>query len=805
MARQKPWDQYEAVILLEATVRVHEGTLDRKKAISDVSKALRIKAQREGLDIDSVFRNKAGITFQMYSMESAYLGYIVRKQPATKLFAEVVNIRANDKPQYDALLKEALRMTADIKNRSEYQDWMMSIGMKNTAARNYGNWLNNIDAYVMKQGYSSKSVYKCSAEELVELYEMLIVDDDLVSNHRDYLVSFRKFVLYRSNGAIQLGRSRSASVGGLKAKRYEYQDWLMNTGMKDTAARNYGNWLNNIDAYAIQHGYSEQSIYEYEDLNDLTVLYDILMSDDELVANHRDYLVSFRKYVSYRSNGAIEFGRKRTVSATAVKTADRVKEEAPKVILETEEKERFSKILKEFFEEGLVLNAIRLDKFRMIYEEEFGNEPTSDDELLTNQLKLVGTFIDGRVYPKQEADQNSLLCEIRGEVLDALNEGASCVYISSVMTRWQQPLAEQLNIYNEIALRDLVISDDMPGVYATDLLFKMTRQKVSPDKDVLEYMKKCHAPVEYEKLKEKLWYIPMDTIKHALVTTPALVQVDWETYMYAPNFPASSNELQHLIKVMQAKIDEKGFLVSKDIAQLITEKCPIIAINTNGYKDWAYRNILRYVLRDYFEFGNSVVSEKGKKLEMRQVYRSFCRDYERLTFEELKQFSGEVGVQIYWDDVLTEMIRINQKEMIRKDLIHFDVDATDLVLDELCNGDYMPIKQVGLFLHFPPIEHPWNSYVLESYLQYSKRFMLYHVSYSENGVYGVVVRQNSALTDYQQVVVDMLANSNEWSDAQNALALIVDKGYQARKRWTGFDKVVQEALACREKILMEGK
>ena len=169
MAKQKPWDLYEAVILLEATVQVHEGTLDRKKAITDVSKALRIKAQREGLNIDTVFRNEAGITFQMYSMESAYLGYVVRKKPATKLFAEVANIRANDKHQYDVLLKEALRMTVDFENRSEYQDWLMSTGMKNTAARNYGNWLNNINAYAIEHGYSTKSVYECIPQPLFSL------------------------------------------------------------------------------------------------------------------------------------------------------------------------------------------------------------------------------------------------------------------------------------------------------------------------------------------------------------------------------------------------------------------------------------------------------------------------------------------------------------------------------------------------------------------------------------------------------------------------------------------------------------
>ncbi len=30
MAKQKPWNQYEAVILLEAYVQVYEGKIDRK-------------------------------------------------------------------------------------------------------------------------------------------------------------------------------------------------------------------------------------------------------------------------------------------------------------------------------------------------------------------------------------------------------------------------------------------------------------------------------------------------------------------------------------------------------------------------------------------------------------------------------------------------------------------------------------------------------------------------------------------------------------------------------------------------------
>ncbi len=701
MAKQKPWNQYEAVILLEAYVQVYEGKIDRKKAISEVSRILRRRVQAEGCEIDDIFRNVAGITFQMYSMESAFHGQTIRK-PATKLFVEIVRLRENNKEQYDNILKSARKMIA-------------------------------IDS------------------------------------------------------------------------RTEYQNWLMNTGMKNTAARNYGNWLNNIDSYALKSGYSEKSVYEYDSASELVELYEKLSVDTEVAARYRDYLTSFRKYITYKSNGAIKIGKRSSDLIITVKPEKILKNLAEEVFLSEEESFRYSQILNEFFVDGLVLNAIRLDKFRMIYENEFNSEISQDDAELTSKLKKVGTYADGRIYPRHREEQSSLLDDIRKEILDVFHNGASCIFISCVMDRWRQPLSNQLNIYNETALRDIVMAEHVPGVYATNTVFKMAQLQADPEKDILELMKSSHTPLDYSSLQEKLWFIPIDTIKHTLVTTLSLVQVAGETYMYAPNFPVTSAELQHLVNVMKTKINDKGFLVSKDIAQLIHEKCPTIAINTEGYKDWAYRNVLKYILKDEFEFGGSVISEKGKKLEMRQVYRSFCRNYEHLVLSDLKQFSSDVGVQIYWEDVLSEMVRISENELVRKDLIHFDVDATDKILNELCPGDYIPINQVGLFLHFPTIDYPWNSYVLESYLRYSKKFELYHVSYSEKGVFGLVVRRNSPFQDYRQVVIDLLANSNEWDNEKDALSLIVEKGCQARKRLTGFGKIVQEAVARRENIFKERK
>lgn len=126
MVRQKPkpWNIHEATILLEAVVRVHEGKVDRKTAIAEVSGKLRSMAVKNGLEIDEIYRNIAGITFQMYSMESAYVGHTMRK-PATKLFLETVKMMKEKPQEYEKILQETKELIGEDKSIEEkYLSWL---------------------------------------------------------------------------------------------------------------------------------------------------------------------------------------------------------------------------------------------------------------------------------------------------------------------------------------------------------------------------------------------------------------------------------------------------------------------------------------------------------------------------------------------------------------------------------------------------------------------------------------------------------------------------------------------------------
>ncbi len=111
MAALKRWNPYEAAILLNDYLRVINGELTEKEAVPIVSQKLRKMAANQGMELDDVYRNEAGIHFQMYAMESAYQEFTGTKR-ASKLFIETVRLYQEEPERFNQLLKEAEALVA---------------------------------------------------------------------------------------------------------------------------------------------------------------------------------------------------------------------------------------------------------------------------------------------------------------------------------------------------------------------------------------------------------------------------------------------------------------------------------------------------------------------------------------------------------------------------------------------------------------------------------------------------------------------------------------------------------------------
>lgn len=462
----------------------------------------------------------------------------------------------------------------------------------------------------------------------------------------------------------------------------------------------------------------------------------------------------------------------------------------------------WNSVLAEDFPDGLRLNGMRLRKFRGICEERFHETIEADDEKLIEQLKSACAFRDDRVYAKQDEAQETLMDVIRGEILDTLTGGASCVYPQQIFERYKAQLGQRLAVYHIDAFLRLLLEPGKCAFRLSGGLLCLPGKLANIFADILGAFQNSHTPLTYPQLAEQLWYIPFDKIKAELAAEPSLIRIDRETYFYAPFFPISIEELAALRSAMRQRIEEEGYIVARDLRELMQLHCPGAEMDTASWKDWAVRDVIGWLLRDAFDFTGIVICAKGAGLGCAQVIRSFCRTHSQFSLDELKDLCARLEVSgIYWNEVTPEAVRISRTEFVSRGNVFFDVEATDAVLDAICTGDYMPLKAFTRYMALPGASFPWNGFLLESYLRdYSRLFRLEQAGPTETAYIGAMVRRESKIRTMRELLVDALAHEDSWTNAKEALSLLSQQGYRSSRILANAAEIVDAAQALRARL-----
>ena len=107
MAIRIPWDEHEAAILLDACLAVIDVKISRTEAVLKVSKTLREKAIKNGIKIDSIYRNENGISMQMSIMMALILEIPSGLHKTSKVFIDIVHLYKNNLDQFQKVLEKA--------------------------------------------------------------------------------------------------------------------------------------------------------------------------------------------------------------------------------------------------------------------------------------------------------------------------------------------------------------------------------------------------------------------------------------------------------------------------------------------------------------------------------------------------------------------------------------------------------------------------------------------------------------------------------------------------------------------------
>lgn len=837
MALRIPWDIEEAVLMLDMLLKSIDGKLTRKEAIRQVSEKLRRRAVNRGITIDDIFRNENGITFQMSALEVAYTGIKTKLKQPTKLFVETVNLYRNHRELYEEILKEAENVVEPKSVQDEFCSYL-SMQMPTFQLSDAYLMLSDIESFCLERKILQNKLFETTDLEAIKRVVQTVDSNrvfrftykqnlkkmsTVIHAYYAFLKSYKPDEEKEVKPIIQDAIPSLPDADSMKQKddavgpqaisvpvaertkltdqeeKQKFNDWMLSSGMSKATITSYMSSFGQCVKSVANYKLCETSLWNVANAEDASHIYDQLFGISEFYEynkqQHNRFSAAFRKFIEYRSGGSPASLKPSQPTQFAVeKKPTRRKENDPVLI-------RYKELLDKFFQKGFRMeSSLDMKKLRRFYQDQYGTELSDEDALVCQDISSVTILHEGKAYLP-----DSMLSQEKKEKLlqyieDKFVSGCDAIYYSALFSEFEEAFQGERIYTPEMLKTYLSYINKGNYVLQRSYLAKDYTVQMNPEDDIREYLKEAAGPVEVERLAAELSYIPEQKIKFALSTNSDFIWNTTGEYFYEDCVHFSNSELEWMSQFILDGIEERDFVTGNELVEAVEAHFPDIKEMYQWITPVGMRNVIGYKLNDRFSFNGNIISKYGEDLSMAEVYAKYCRKHSRFTLDELNVLKQELGSTIYFDEIYANSLRISQNEFVSQDMAQFDVEATDEAIGRICTGQYMSLQEIRDFGTFPYAGYPWNEYLLEHFVaNYSQKFMLLHIGFSANVCAGAIVKQASSCKDFNDLLVDILANSNIVLDEDSALEYLRQQGYIARRRYSDIGRIVTEAKVVRSK------
>ena len=822
MALRIPWDIEEAVLMLDMLLKSIDGKLTRKEAIRQVSEKLRRRAVNRGITIDDIFRNENGITFQMSALEVAYTGIKTKLKQPTKLFVETVNLYRNHRELYEEILKEAENVVEPKSVQDEFCSYL-SMQMPTFQLSDAYLMLSDIESFCLERKILQNKLFETTDLEAIKRVVQTVDSNrvfrftykqnlkkmsTVIHAYYAFLKSYKPDEEKEVKPIIQDAIPSLPDADSMKQKddavgpqaisvpvaertkltdqeeKQKFNDWMLSSGMSKATITSYMSSFGQCVKSVANYKLCETSLWNVANAEDASHIYDQLFGISEFYEynkqQHNRFSAAFRKFIEYRSGGSPASLKPSQPTQFAVeKKPTRRKENDPVLI-------RYKELLDKFFQKGFRMeSSLDMKKLRRFYQDQYGTELSDEDALVCQDISSVTILHEGKAYLP-----DSMLSQEKKEKLlqyieDKFVSGCDAIYYSALFSEFEEAFQGERIYTPEMLKTYLSYINKGNYVLQRSYLAKDYTVQMNPEDDIREYLKEAAGPVEVERLAAELSYIPEQKIKFALSTNSDFIWNTTGEYFYEDCVHFSNSELEWMSQFILDGIEERDFVTGNELVEAVEAHFPDIKEMYQWITPVGMRNVIGYKLNDRFSFNGNIISKYGEDLSMAEVYAKYCRKHSRFTLDELNVLKQELGSTIYFDEIYANSLRISQNEFVSQDMAQFDVEATDEAIGRICTGQYMSLQEIRDFGTFPYAGYPWNEYLLEHFVaNYSQKFMLLHIGFSANVCAGAIVKQASSCKDFNDLLVDILANSNIVLDEDSALEYLRQQGYIARRRYS---------------------
>lgn len=584
--KQKPWDRYEAALLLSYCLKIEAGDIPRKEAVDIVSNTLRKRAEVQGVEIDETFRNTNGISMQMSAIRNCYLGKD-HGLAGSKLFHEMVDLY---KSNHDAL-EQILQGESDKVNRSIWQEFLLwlkeavpdkekeivtslaavsMLALKSNRTHMPISEISDVaeierlQSIMRKPGalglHSKKMLTKAShalntyvqfldkkADDAAAPEESQSVSVEESVAHANFRVDFSKSISYAHTKPISCKyKGRDISCAGWNAlfinlTRLIYQEcgdtFPVGCSLLSSSRIDIGNAEGMNYPKEIANGvYLECNASATGIVNKLHALFDICG------INYDDVIIEYCK------------------TSDNIVSEKEVKASNPQVAA-------LEKLLSKHYKYGFRLGSpIELMRIRNFAEED-GIFLADSDEELERKIAATGIKIDGKVF----IIESEILSGIAAVTDSVFDEGATVIFLNQLMEIKEEWLSEQ-HITNVDMLKTLLKRIRPNYYYGQNII---TPGEKSTEHDAIaacigaepEEIYFTSGGTESDNWAIKGLIEPND--KHQTITS----QIEHHAVLNA------CNALERLgYPVVYLPVDSQGVVLSDSLSKAITEKTKLVSV-----------------------------------------------------------------------------------------------------------------------------------------------------------------------------------------------------------------------------------
>lgn len=164
--RPSAWDKYEVALLIDMYQRIKAGAISREAGLAELSNNLRQMAINRGVQIDDVYRNLSGMSWQMAIIEKMFTErYSYGRKPAA-VFTEMVALYNDEREQYNVILQETKEMIqpqndTETNRKDLFVEWLNKTNVRIPVSNIVECYEFSFD-YAQRHGMSRVSIWEIS-------------------------------------------------------------------------------------------------------------------------------------------------------------------------------------------------------------------------------------------------------------------------------------------------------------------------------------------------------------------------------------------------------------------------------------------------------------------------------------------------------------------------------------------------------------------------------------------------------------------------------------------------------------------